>query len=76
MSGKIEPSGDEPARQVRKPTTVAIDLDDSTQAAWWATHFGVTRAELLLAILRVGRDSEAVRKALGKPGDRDRLAAR
>ncbi|MEO6689922.1 MAG: DUF3606 domain-containing protein [Dokdonella sp.] len=54
------------SNETRKPTTVAIDLDDSTQAAWWATHFGVTRVQLLLAILRAGCDAESVRKALGK----------
>ncbi|MEO5625952.1 MAG: DUF3606 domain-containing protein [Dokdonella sp.] len=66
MNPKVDPLKGVPSKETRRPTTVAIDLDDSTQATWWAMHFGVTRAELLLAILRAGRDAESVRKALGK----------
>lgn len=66
MNQHVDPSQDEPTKETRRPTTVAIDLGDSTQATWWAMHFGVTRAELLLAILRAGRDADSVRKALGK----------
>ncbi|MEO7325477.1 MAG: DUF3606 domain-containing protein [Dokdonella sp.] len=66
MNQKVDPQKGRPLKEVRRPTTVAIDLDDSTQATWWAMHFGVTRAELLLAILHAGRNAEAVKKALGK----------
>jgi hypothetical protein len=52
--------------QLPLPTSIAIDLSQSWQAAWWADRFGVTRAELLVAIVKAGTDADAVRNALGK----------
>ena len=53
-------------REQRKPTTFAINLEESWQCHWWAEYFGVTRAQLLAAILEVGVDAEAVRQALAQ----------
>jgi hypothetical protein len=54
------------AREERRPTTFAINLEESWQCRWWAEYFGVTRAQLLAAILEVGVDAEAVRRALAR----------
>ena len=53
-------------RDQRKPTTFAINLEESWQCRWWAEYFGVTRAQLLAAILDVGVDADAVRQALAQ----------
>jgi hypothetical protein len=50
----------------RKPTTLKINVEESWQCRWWAEHLGVSRTELFAAILKVGVDADAVRKALGK----------
>lgn len=52
--------------EARRPPSFTINLEESWEAAWWAAHFGVSRAELLAAILKVGVDAEAVRQVLGK----------
>jgi hypothetical protein len=45
---------------------ITIDLRESWHADWWARYFGVTRSELLAAILEVRTDVRAVRCALEK----------
>lgn len=51
-------------RDTRKPSTTAINLQESSQCRWWADHFGVQPNALLAAILEVGVDARAVRHAL------------
>ncbi len=53
-------------QEPRKPTTFAINLEESWQCRWWAEYFGVTRAQLLAAILEVGVDAEDIRQALDR----------
>ncbi len=55
-----------PAREPRRPTTFAINLEESWQSRWWSEHFGVSPTQLLAAIAAVGVEASAVRKALGK----------
>ncbi|MEP7042897.1 MAG: DUF3606 domain-containing protein [Dokdonella sp.] len=42
----------------------AIDLGQSWQSRWWADYFGVSRTQLLVAIMSVGTDATAVKRAL------------
>jgi hypothetical protein len=47
-----------------QPSRSRIDVQESWQCKWWSDHFGVTRSQLLAAILKVGVDAEAVRREL------------
>jgi hypothetical protein len=49
-----------------QPSPLKIDMQESWQCQWWSDHFGVTRSQLLAAILKVGVDADAVRRELGK----------
>ena len=56
-----------PEHEPSRPTgPLTIDVQESWQCRWWGDHFGVSRTELLAAIMKVGVDAAAVRKALGK----------
>jgi len=47
-----------------RPSPLRIDVQESWQSKWWSEHFGVTRSQLLAAILKVGIDADAVRREL------------
>jgi hypothetical protein len=49
-----------------QPSPWRIDVQESWQCKWWSEHFGVTRSQLLAAILKVGVDTDAVRRELGR----------
>jgi hypothetical protein len=48
-----------------KPDRGKIDLQADDQVRYWCKHLGVTRAELVKIIDKVGNSAAAVEKALG-----------
>jgi hypothetical protein len=55
-----------PAPRPRTLPRLKINVEEPAQLLWWCDHLGVTFAQLVGAIRKVGVDADAVRKALGR----------